>query len=214
MTREVEDAAKESLFGGRADGRVALGIPDPVRALQPAGGFLAAVQADPTAHPVLGFEQAHRPAGRRAPRGWRALTVPALGEAMAGQPDAHFPVALGLRRQWLAGIFHLDALVGDALAAVPEIRLILGELVRGRGDQNLIGGLSLTALGGFDDPTQARLRHVDAQRIGKIFAAEVGEVGGRGEREVWQDRQGDEEEDREATGEVVLHDNPQFSKWV
>jgi hypothetical protein len=70
----------------------------------------------------------------------------------------------------LAGINDVDGLGTRDFARVPKVWRI--EFIRSGGDDDLIGGLFFPTLGRFNPPRKARMRFVEAERGGEVFAAE------------------------------------------
>ena len=155
--------------------RLALREPDPLRVAQHLlrrvlRGRL--VQPDPFPMPIGRVEQSHRPARRLAPSRRLARVV----------PHPHLPKALLLRAQRLACVADLDGLVCVDLTAVPQVALVGLELVAVAGDQDLVAALGLTAgsvLTRVQDPAQARLQRINAQRVFQILAAQLSDDGSR-----------------------------------
>ena len=108
-----EGSAEEAGPDRRADRGIARREPDPDGALQDRVrtlGLVAAVAADPLSLPVVGIQEAHRPAGGLAPiRGDTVLV-----------PDPHRPPADVVRRERLAGVRNVQRLIRGDLAGVPE----------------------------------------------------------------------------------------------
>ena len=92
-------------------------------------------------------------------------------------PNADFPKAECIARKRFALIDDVDRLVRFQPARVPEVAAIRLNGRLAAGDQHLIGRLKQAPPGGIarlDLPTEARLEHVDAQRIDQIFTAKFG----------------------------------------
>ena len=116
-------------------------------------------------------EHARGPAGGLAPGGGLVVLV----------PDLHLPVGVLVGGQGLAGVGDGGGGVGGDLAGVPEVGLVGGEQLGLGGDQDLVGGLGLGALGRSDDPAQAGAGDVEAQGVDAVLAAQaVGGDGGEG----------------------------------
>src|ERR1700722_1414624 len=94
-------------------GASSFAAPDPIRSVKVGDGKIVVANGrsklDPGCLPVAGAEQTHRPNRRLAP--WSGASVLV--------PDAHFPIAGGSARQWLARILDVDRLIRRHLASVP-----------------------------------------------------------------------------------------------
>ena len=112
--------------------------------------------------PIGRRQQAHAPGCGAAPRRRPPRLV----------PHADLPVAARATGERPAGVLHVQRGIRTHLAAVPQIALIRGQLVRRRRHQHPIGGLYLRALPGAHDPAQPRSHRVDAQRIDQVLAAQ------------------------------------------
>jgi hypothetical protein len=75
--------------------------------------------------------------------------------------------------EFLARVGEVQGLVGDDLAAVPEVALVGGEFLRRRGREDAVGALLGVAPVGGDDPAQRRRLGVDAQRIDQRLDAQA-----------------------------------------
>ena len=74
-------------------------------------------------------------------------------------------MAGSLRRERIAGIVYMVAAIAHDLPAVPMIALVLGKGFRRRSHEDLVGGLLLSAFVILEDPAQARLGGIDAERV-------------------------------------------------
>ncbi|OQC22858.1 MAG: hypothetical protein BWX70_03004 [Verrucomicrobia bacterium ADurb.Bin070] len=137
--------------------------PDPLRAGQIAVRARGGICADPAGVPVARTHHTHDPASRRTPGGWRVALV---------VPGAHLPIAALRGRERRAGVNHIQRLVGDHAAAVPEVALVVTQPLRRGGHQNLVGGLAQAARRtacGSQLPAQARGRMVKPHWIVQII---------------------------------------------
>ena len=129
--------------------------------------------ADPLRLPVLRREHPHRPAGRLTPGGRPAVLV----------PEAHLPEHLLGRMERLSRVENIQAPVGSDRAAVPEVAVSERQRRGGGRRQNLIGRLAQAPRGGIvrgDDPAEARLCHIHAERPAAILALQLGRRHGGG----------------------------------
>jgi len=106
------------------------------------GRFAGPVVPDPLSLPVRWLEQSHRPDRRRTPGRGLAILVPNLD----------LPVARLIGRERFSAVDDGRSIVALHLAAVPEVALVKHQIGVAAGYQNLVLGLSLTALGRGDDP--------------------------------------------------------------
>ncbi len=117
---------------------------------------------DPFRPPVAGLQEAHFPTGRFA-----------LGGAAGLVPDADLPENLLARFERLAGVADLRGVIGHGFAAIPQVGLILLQSGFTAGDQHLIRRLFHRSLIGGENPAQARLRRINAERVIEIVALEA-----------------------------------------
>src|SRR5204863_9810864 len=115
--------------------------------------------------PILRFEQAHRPPGRRAPFRSMARLVPDLYSPKANLPGRERPpIVLNICR----------SIAGD-LAAVPQsVAWFRAGLCVTR-DEDLIGGLppSPPPRVGCQQPGQPRMHFVNSNRVNQILATKL-----------------------------------------
>ena len=118
---------------------------------------------DPLGLPLVGGQQSHGPVGRRAPGRWMIVLI----------PYTNLPIALLARFQRFAGVCHEDRLVRGDFPAIPEVALVVCKPIGRGGDQHSIGALLLASLGGFENPTQTRMKGLDAPWIRSVLALKM-----------------------------------------
>ncbi len=74
--------------------------------------------------------------------------------------------------QRLARVEEVEGLVCGHFAAVPQVGPVRGQLCQRGGGHNLESRLSLSALVGKENPTEAWLGRVDSQRINAVFTSQ------------------------------------------
>src|ERR1700683_200834 len=85
---------------------------------------------------------------------------------------AHLPEINSLALKRGPSVFDLDRSARRLRAALPN-HFALGEIFLGEGHAQIVAGLQYAFFGAGKFPAQARLAHVDSERIDLIFAAEV-----------------------------------------
>ena len=167
ITWQIELRAKTNRPLRRLAEAAIMRAPNPRATVETDRLFGVNARLDPFRLPILRIQEPHPPQRRLAPIRSLAVLV----------PNAHFPMAVRPRRERLAGVFDLDALVARNLSAVPKIALLLGEDFRRRGHEDLISRLLDSSfrfpISSFHFPGKPRLRDIDAKRVFQILAAEV-----------------------------------------
>ena len=161
--RRQHHAPPEMAHARRRTGRrIALGGPDPLRTGQRriSGGM-----RNPLCRPVLRFQLAHHPGGRRAPGRRLVLLI----------PDAHLPEHRLSGNQRLASVRHIEALCGRNLATVPQIALVACQQRRGGSGQDTVRRLRLVllALVRLEAPGKLRRCLIHTARRCQPFATQI-----------------------------------------
>ena len=120
---------------------------------------LCPLARDPGRAPIRRRQQPHLPPRRRAVSRGPVVAV----------PRAHLPIDPLARAQRLAAIDHVDRLARGHFAAVPQIGFAFGQQVRAGRREHLVSRLPLAALGGLQQPAQARLGRIEPKGVAPVL---------------------------------------------